>query len=469
MRIMLALLTAAVLGQAPAEIMAHVHADLARLPAALRPRVRYLDLTTLDPKTRPAAVRTLAGHCNQLSRVAVLTAPVQVSPALLRLTLDDYGWDPLVWDRLGESDPYYTVRVVEDWPGGIYRHDGRHYPPGAFRVAKPYPAPWTGPQAAEVWTWTQSLAPVLRADWWHNQTAAQADRPAGYYDFLGIADEKGFQKLIGFDAAKAEAFRFELRAAIADSGVTLQPRAIARHDALGGGYWRSFDYKVAINEKNPLRVLGRDAQKAYDATEQFGALPNGFWATGLFDGAGKRQDFAPPDIASDGRSLSHDKRVHVNVSCTRCHVEGGLRPLDDWTRNLLAPPLALRTPDYQASLLLRQQYARALEPFLARDRATYEAAVKEATGMDAKAYAAAYAALWEGYEDARIGLPEAARSLGVDAEDLRVRLLAAAKGNALDPVLSVLLLEGPRRRTLGIRQWEEVYPAAQALLQREAK
>lgn len=461
MKVILSLLTAAVLGQTPAEVVGIVHADLAKLAPESRQRVRYLDLGTIPEKDRPKAVQVLRGHCNGLSRNADLVAPARVHPAVLRVTLDDYRWDPSVWDRFSESDPYYTVRAVTDWPGGVYS-DGVSYPAGSFRVNKAYPAPWAGKEAAEVWTMTGSRAPVLRADWWFNQTAAQADRVIGYYDMLGVKDEAGFQLLIGADRKKAEAFRAELRDAVNQSGVTLHPRAIVRHDAGAGGYWRSLDFIVAKGEKNPLRVLGRDLEKVYDATEQFGLLPNNLWATGLFDRQGKRQDFAPPEIASDGQSKSNDKRVHVNASCIRCHVEGGLRPIPAWVRGEInAGPFALRTPDYAAAVLLRQQYARDLMGFMKRDRDTYEAAIKEATGLDSKGYAAAYGTFWESYEDGRIDLERAAASLGVDAKGLQEKLLEAAKANALDPVLSVLARKGG---SVDVRQWEEVYPAAQSLM-----
>lgn len=457
----LSILAAAVMGQSPSEVMAVVHADLVKLVPEARARVRYLDLSTIGEKDRPKAVQALTGHCNQLSRHADLVPPARVHPAVLRVTLDDYRWDPAVWDRFSESDPYYTVRAVTDWPGGVYS-DGVSYAAGAFKVDKAYPAPWAGKEAPEVWTMTASRAPVLRADWWFNQTAAQADRIIGYYGMLGIQDEGGFQKLIGADRVKAEAFRVEIREAVADSGVTLQPRAIVRHDAGAGGYWRSLDFIVARGEKNPLRVLGRDLEKTYDATEQFGLLPNNLWATGLFDRQGKRQDFAPPEIASDNQSKSNDKRVHVNVSCIRCHVEGGLRPIQPWIRGEInAGPFALRTPDYAAAVLLRQQYARALLPFMERDRATYETAIKELTGLDSKGYAAAYGWFWEAYEDGRFGLERASLSLGVDPKEFQGRLLEAAKANALDPVLAVLARPDG---SVDARQWEEVYPAAQALM-----
>lgn len=454
-----------------AESMRQAHADLQRQPPAVRPFLRYLSLHNLTEPERAAAIPVLAGHCNQLSRVAILTRPARVGD-LLRVNLRDYGWSPDVWEKL--SDPYYLT-IVEK----INEH-GRGYWDGPRwvwteryeqRIKATATAPWLVEEPADaerikdLVTWTGSRLPVTRADWFFNQTAIQADRDAGYYDWLGIKDEAGFQKAIGFDRKLSEGFRFELREAVALSGVTLQPRAITRHDSLGGAYWRSLDFKLARGETNPLKVLGRGLEKSYDATEVFGHLPNGMWATGLFDRAGKRQDFAPPEIASDGVSRSHDRRVHVNVSCIRCHGDGGLQPIDGWVRNLLNPPLELRTTDYEKAVELRQQYLRTLEPFLARDKATYEAAVKEATGLTSKAYATAYAAWWERYEDAKVTTAQAAHELGTTEAELRRKLLAWIKaGHYLSPAASSFVHEGARARALPIRQYEEIVSELHSIL-----
>lgn len=455
-----------------ADAMAAAHADLAKLPAAARYDYRYLSLHNLTAKERADFAPVLAGHCNQLSRTSIIERPRSIAGGLLlRVNLRDYRWDAATWERL--TDPYFSVVLVKEQEYGYYDHRGAWVRTRIAREKQPALAPWlaeapcTKEQVAEVAAWTGSRAPVVRADWFMNQTAAQAERDgSGYYDFLGVKDEATFQAIGGFDRKTAEAFRFELREAVSVSGVSLQPRAITRHDSLGGGYWRSLDFKLAKDDKNPLRVLGRDVEKAYDASEQFIHLPNGFWATGLFDRAGKRQDFAPPDIASDSASKSNDRRVHVNVSCLRCHADGGLQDIDGWARNILAgPPLDLRSYDYEKAVELKQQYARRLEPFLARDRLVFETAVLEATGLTAKVYSSRYAAAWERYEDAKVTAEMAARDVGLDVETFRTRLLTYAKvtGN-LDPVLSVFALKGPRERAIGIRQFEESYPILQSVI-----
>jgi hypothetical protein len=463
----------------PSDAIAAAHADLAKI-AGDKTRLRYLSLYATPAKERERFIRVLNAHCNALSREPDLT-PVAIVPgtqgSLVRIDLRDYRWDKATWEKL--LDPYFTAMVettVETpWEGGTWRDDGRYYPQGAFRYKKTVRsqalAPWLSDTAAaqkrlaEVVQWTGSKAPVVHAAWWFNQTAAAADRSPNYYDFLGVKDEATFQKAIGADVKRAEDLGAELREAVADSGVTLHPRAIVRLGTVTGSLWKTLDIGQVKGNKNPLRVLGREIDKEYDASEQFGHLPNGLWATGLFDRQGKVQASAPDNIASDGMSKSNDRRVHVNVSCIRCHANGGLQDLDGWVRNLLTPPLQLRSPDFDRVRELRRQYARKLEPFIEKDRAVFANAVREITGgWEPKEFAAAYAAEWERYEDAKIGLAEAAADLGVSVERWWKALDASVRSGSGDTVLSSMLLQNPRLNRVPVRVWEDSYGAAQLIL-----
>lgn len=465
----------------PADAITQAAADLIRLPFEAGQHTRYLSLYNVPAADRAKVIAVLNGHCNGLSREPDLT-PLGIVPgtgqSLLRVNLLDYRWDRATWEKL--ADPFFTTIIeteavaVVPWEGGLW--EGKQYAAGSFTYKKRTPvrtqalAPWLTetPEArdalAKVVQWTQSKIPVVRADWWFNQSAAAAGRTPNYYDFLGIKDEATFRKAIGADVKLAEEFGSELREAVAISGVTLNPRAIARHATLGGGYWRTFDFADKKDGKSPLRVLGKEIEGDYTASEQFGHLPNGLWATGLFDRAGKTQATAPDAVASDGHSKSNDRRIHVNVSCLRCHANGGLQDIDGWVRNLLTPPFNVQSPDYQKARELRRQYLRKLEPFLGRDRLIFEGAVKEITGLDSKAYSMAYAAYWEGYEDRRVGIDEAAADLGTTKVKLAAALDAAVKSNQGDTVLSVLLLGNPRLNRIPVRVWEDSYPAAQLLL-----
>lgn len=463
----------------PAETVSLCAKDAARIGTAAK-YTRWLDMASVPVADREEVYRVLCGHMQQLSRASDLPLPVIVPDSggsLLRINLDDYGMKAATWEQLAESDPYFhqlskvtTVTEVREpyYYAGGYASDGRYYRAGTYyrvkrveKVAvKTVLAPWLtlgtdGKKVAYLVKATGSEVPVVNAGWFFNQTAAQADRKPGYYGMLGVKNQKDYEKLIGFDKNLFEGFSVELRASVAHSGVTLQPRAIVRRQALGGGYWVTLDFKKALKETNPLRVLGRDIEKKVDALETIGALSNGFLAFGLFNRAGKIQDTAPDFIASDGFSRSTDRRVHANVSCMRCH-EDGYKNLDDWSRDLLKPPFVLQSKDYKELRLLRQQYLRQIEPHLARDRLTYAAAVKEATGMEVKAYHVAYAKLWETTEDAKADLAWFSRHMGIEAKKLQEAIARSVAGGYGDPVLAAIL----RGRSVPRLQAEEVLPVA---------
>lgn len=468
--------------------VAEAHADLAKLPPAARCYYRYLTLSTRTPVERELAYRVYSGHANGLSvesDISPLTVVPGTAGALLRVNIQDYGWNAATWEKLTDADPYYhltvTVQESKHYPQGLW-HGGQFYAPGYWNYGPKKDvratAPWIaeGPAAAqmkELIEWTHSQSPILKADWFFNQTAIQAGRAAGYYDWLGVKDEKSFQALVGFDAGKHRR-KVELREAISDSGVTEQPRGYARFEADEGGAYRyTLDFRIGVAGLNALRVLGQDIEDAYRdpknvkdvASEQFGDLPNGFLASFLGNNAGVRQDSAPDFIASDGLSKSNDKRVHVNASCLRCHKNAGTQTLTAWARNLFQPPLALQDPDPHKFRVKKQQYLRALEPAQERDRQRFSAAIQEATGLDAKAYLAAYAAEWERYEDAKVDLAWAADEMYVTPDVLTKALMRQLKvTGGIDPVAGVFLHTGDRKQTIGIRQFEEVYPILQTYL-----
>src|SRR5262249_8535574 len=150
------------------------------------------------------------------------------------------------------------------------------------------------------------------------QTVIQNERAPGpgYYDFLGVKDEKSFHQLIGFDEQlfkeKFPKFLIEMREAVGRSGVADQSRRIAAFDKLQGRLWATYDNTKATGNRNPLEVP--DAGFAYDATEQFGHLANGMWAMGLFDSKGGRQNSAPDFVGHDRTSPNNRARIEINLS-----------------------------------------------------------------------------------------------------------------------------------------------------------
>lgn len=491
------------------EIAVAAAIDAASLPDGIKYCIRYVDLGNLPTAAERADyLRVLSGHANLLSRepdITTISAVPNTDFALARINIADYRWEH-IWESLRDEEPFYyvtveskTVDVVQVWAGGIWPDDGQYYAPGAFKwqghkvVKERAIAPqvaggaitlqWPGgvwidgnPKPAGKITVDavsylvgalQSKTPIVCADWLLNSSAIQEGREGrGYYDFLKINNEGDFFKLVGYDAKLAEPFGKEIREAVSDSGVTLQPRAIWRDNSQGGGVWRTMDFIKAVDKKNPLRILGKDIEKFADAHENFGHIPNGGWATGVFNGKGARQNAAPNTIANaDKAPGSNDTAIHVNYSCLKCHRQGGLQDIAGWARNLFAPPLALQSPDYREYLKIKRQYLRDMAGFIVRDRAIYTDFVKQATGWTAEEFSDRYAAAFEKYEYGRVGLVQAARYARCQPEHLKAAIQQQIKlTGGTDLVLSGFLLEGARAETVGIRQLEELMPLLHAAL-----
>lgn len=488
--------------------------DILTVPEHLRYRQRYLTIYNWEPRWRLDVWKIITGHLNHLSRNSLI-GRVRIVPgtnqSLARFDLRDFLIDPEVYGKLAFVDPYFHIKVKDVKTGEV-------------TTAL---APWLATDEKtkaklailnnEIQT--QLGTAVFRGDWFFNQTAIQADRVPGYYDFLGIKDRATFRKLIGFDEKLAKDFGQTQSEATESLKVTPQPRAIERSNTLGGAYWYSIDFKKAVGNQNPLRIFGEKIEDVGDAHEEYGTLPNGFWATGIFNGQGVRQDSAPDFIASDDSHIfsnSRDKRVHVNMSCTRCHTNGGLKDIDPYVRNLLkdgwtanffakfnvidldqarkkafdaftkADPnqakeakiyLDKLTAEYHVALAKAEKesedfakaYTKKLEPFLERDRARFEEAVKEATdldgsgGWDSKIYSRKYGWFWENYEDWRYTSQSAAVDLGTTAEFFEQAIERQLKTTGyIDPGLANFL--PGRNRSIPVRQWEEIFPEAMKLL-----
>jgi hypothetical protein len=453
----------------PADAVAQAHADLVRLPADARQTVRYLSLYSLPAAERAKAIQVLSGHVNGLSR-GIDLVPVRIIPdaqgSLLRLDLRDYEWNAATWEKL--VDPYFSTVIetqsVVPWEGGLW--EGKHYPQESFTYYKKKRvqalAPWlteseaARKQLADVTTWTYSQMPIVRGDWFLYQTAIQEGRAVGYYDFLGIQNQKDFEKAVRFDAQLAA--KLEHRRAVVFSGIALQPRRIERVNTVLGGLWRTFDNERAIAEKNPLKILDDNFQ--FVATEQIGPLPNGMPAFYLGDNKGTRQDKAPDNIVGGDRLGSgNDTRLHINLSCLRCHfglskTESGVKEAD------FAKITKLKSSDFEKYLDLKRQYLRDLTDEIKIDRSRYAAAIKRATGgMTPFDYGVELSKLFARY-DGPVTPDRAAADLGIE----KARMLAAFRAYDaradLDPVLS-LLMDG---KSIGVQQWEEVIPIAHSTI-----
>lgn len=488
----------------PAQAVLLAYGDCSNLSPEIAQDTRYLWLPNLPKEVSTPFRVILNAHCNQLSNQALLEPLREVKESgrqVLAVYLPNYGWKAETWDQFSENEPYFytTLELIEQdvyerqyWQGGY--ENGQYYAPGWYRIRKAggkkkrrVLSPWLvsspgGKQAVEgLSRLTYAQVPIVNAVYFFQSTATSGDgRKPDYYDFLGVKDEKSFQELLGVQLERDRKWAEPLLEAVGRSGITQEPRAIERLEKIGGAYWRSHDVikGTAKDLKNALRVYGTNDKgelifKA-DATEQYGHLPNGLWAFGLFNAKGEKQASAPDTIASSSVEILHnDHRVLVGPSCIGCHTNGGLQDIKGWARsNLSLPNLSLLYGDREGKkydpkdfIKLRQQYGRKLEPYIENDRKRYSAALLEITLLKPEEYAKEYISAWKFCADSEVGLNWASRELGCTEEQLKKAIQYQVDLKKADPVLAPLI-EG---NLIGLTQWYELYPLAQQYLLENSK
>lgn len=472
------LLTALLVGQAPDKIQAPADAwvaaerDLVKLPETQRLLVRYLTFYDRPLKERQDLHGVYSGHVNQLSTEPDLIqmAPVPGSDgSLFRINMEDYGWTKSLWEQLAEADPWFHVKltvqeVVVPWEGGVWPEDGKFYAAGSFTVKRKRQttaiAPDIAPKqtVAAVVAMTGSTVPVVRGDWFLALTVTQNKGRPGYYTMLGVKNQKGFEKLVRFDAdlgRKLEHRRIVVFSGIVNSGVV---RRVERKATVLGGLWATSDSEDAVGNKNPLRELD-DVNYEFDATEQIAPLINGMPAYLLANNKGVLQNEAPNNVVGGDRlGGGNDTRLRIGISCIRCHFgpkENGVKDLDSIRIG------KLKSVDYKKFQELRRLYLRDVAPLVANDRNLYATAIKQVTGLEATEWAQGVQREFSRYEDARIDAVRAAAEIGVG----RDALIKAFQGydlatDNLDPVLSVIMNGG----AVPQRQWEEAYHTARQVM-----
>lgn len=467
----LAAIALTVAGEAPADAVILAAQDLARLPHESRHLYRYLWAGHLPLEERRTLWRVIGFHCNQLS-----SEPEIIQPRLLQgetiavVNLLDYGWKSEVWEKFLDVEPYFHVHLVDKhgrkttaqapWISlPAVREEPSTTEPGRTRIVR---AP-EGQSIDYLVEATTSQTPILRADDFLWQSSIQADRNGvGYYQWLGIKDEKTFDRLVGFDNEILKRFPRHLRDAVAISSVTLQPRRIDRAQTVGGGYYFSGDVRIAKGKNNPLQLIDDTFQ--HEFREGIAPLPNGMHAFLLADAQGKLADAAPDFVASDSTTHSNDRRVHIGLSCVRCHGKHqGIIPLDGWVRGLYKKPLALQSPDYATAKYLSRLYFQEIEPVMDDDRRAYIRACQKATGgWDVKTASKEYGNAFARY-DGDVTIERAAIELGVTPAQLQAAVRKKAQeGPEIDPLIGTFAADKPK--AIPITVWRETYGAAAILM-----
>ncbi len=481
----------------PALAVRLAYADSLRVPDKDAVYVRYM--WTDEPESRWADELLLAKyHANLRSDQGKFGEVVLVAPGLFRLDLRDFGWDRPgkieLWEKFAGIDFFFhsKAKLLEDsvievvWPGG--KENGEDFDAGIYESVKKKKGDlidipeWRLPPR-EINGLRHRLlteAPVLHARWVFVQTARQvsirnADEGVGYYAWLGIKNRKDFFALTGTDEKLAAKLFTEWRGVVRRSGIGQQVRQVVALNAVARRVWGTLDVFRQAGRGQALRNLRRGEFK-HDAEEWYGFLGNGLPITALFNAQGEAQATAPDQIGPDDSQyrVGKDPRVHVNLSCMRCHgtSKDMLQPCDEALRRTFRFEWHLRLldPDKRVHLELESQYLRNLDELLADDRVVYVRAIRRCTataqntaGLSSPQITRLYCTAWNEYVEEPVTARKAARELGVsEGELLRAIIRHARKRGGSDLILSQFL--DPRSGGLTRLEWEECYALAAALV-----
>jgi hypothetical protein len=283
--------------------------DLDKQPRGRKKGTRYLTLTHLKNACasdeamkvyRQGAIKLV----NSLSRSSDVVRLETADPeeTIIRINIDDLGWDAADWDIILATYPYNMQPDTE-----------------LTSVLK---------------SATGTQMPYVRADWF----AFAASQPPLYDKLLKLP--RTFQELAkeqGVDVEGNIRKFIAQRAGFQKSGVSQNNRLIERHPSRSGYFWTSYDFagnKARQNLfENPLGPTGPNSFQ-HDGGETIYSLPNGFQAYYLNTEKGVQIDKGPTTIVRD---LSRkDLAVTNGISCMGCHDQGMRKAKDDIRETVLA-------------------------------------------------------------------------------------------------------------------------------------
>ena len=289
------------------DVLGMVVADLSRLPNSRKKGTRYLTLTHLKNSCmddlsmkvfRQGAIKLI----NSLSRASdvVRLETIDHDESIIRINIDDLGWDAKDWDEVLAVYPY-NLQPESDFKSVLTAATG-------------------------------TQLPYVRADWF----ASAASQPPLYNKLVKL--QNTFQEL-----AKAEGVDIEgnikrfiaQRSGFQKSGVSQNNRMIERHPSRTGYFWTSYDFAGNRGKQSffehPLGPKGENGFE-HDGGETIFSLPNGFQAYYLNTADGKKLDKGPTNIVRD---LSRKDLAVINgLSCMGCHDQG-IRKAKDEVRDVV--------------------------------------------------------------------------------------------------------------------------------------
>jgi hypothetical protein len=292
-----------------ADMVTFMAADLDKMSRARVKGTRYLTLTNLKNACMDDAAMKIYRQgaiklVNSLGRTSDIVRLETIDPeqTIIRINLDDMGWDSSDWDNVLAAYAYNLQPDIKLT--------------SIFKSA-------TGTQF-----------PYVRADWF----AFYASRPPLYGTLLKHGKTfQGLVKELGVDV-EGDIKKFQVhRAGFQKSGVSQNNRLIERHPSRSGYLWTSYDFagnraKQSLFEF-PVGPGGTNGF-SHDGGETIYSLPNGFQGYYLNTAKGDALDKGPTEIVRD---LSRkDLAVTNGISCMGCHDQG-MRKAKDELRDMVMP------------------------------------------------------------------------------------------------------------------------------------
>jgi hypothetical protein len=451
---------------------------------------RYLSVHNLPPDWRLEMLKLSSWALNSLSKNDIIIVPAVGGPdnILIRVNLFDYGIDPKVWDKFGETDPYFHQKIVEqkivtigtshfEW---VWEEKPRQIKDGTWwyyqvqrektvvkethKVERLASAAWLDSNAMLfLINTTKSSSPILRADWF----LTYATLSPTYYDFTGFKTLDDYLNFVGWDK---RADRREVKATIVTSGGNGKCPRVSRHNRIlawrptfNGGVWETFDYNKSTGTRN---VINNFLNNTRDAGEYIGNGGNGLQYYFLVDGKNKRLNEGTTDIVVDSMAL--DVTVKNGRSCMWCHTKG----INDFTSQFQLQVGA--RPD-QADLGISGQEGKKVDPkealalqqyilktfgtpnfcdIIASGNATYARAVRLCNNLTPEENATLFKKHWDGYFEGQLDMNRIVYELGYTENEVKSLMSLRLNGKD-DGVLLQQLLTPP----IAIRRdhWEESF------------
>lgn len=306
------------------QILAHQRS----LPIDKRVRMRYFSCNHLlaggatrdQLELQARALAKAANHLSYQSRIAPLTIVDGDTATVFAYDLRDLGWH--VQPYRDASDESYRADynlfdlVLMEYPYSI-----------AYEASETYDR-----LAAEFMHPSGMVRPIpyVRVDWF----CSVALQPALYHDLMQLPRTlQELEEKLGVNSEGNVRDGIAQRGAVAVSGVSQNNRAMERHPAKFGSYWKSIDYASSKGSDNlfadPINLHGAGGEMIF-------SLPNGLQGYYLATGDGVRLDSAPNTIVTD--KFAEDKTVRNGLACIRCHDRGMKSFRDDVRPSVIGLP-----------------------------------------------------------------------------------------------------------------------------------